>query len=388
MSNRTIFQSVLVSLGTVTNSFLGLLFYVLIARSLSVSGFGNFSFILGFGLIAAEIGDLGLGTAIVKFGTGKHFANIFTLALTERLAIGLILLLVPNFYFSAITGLSLLFVSLVTQSFLARQEYGSYIFTNIFGNIVRLGLVFYLASRAFLGVETGLNAFVLANLMAFFLGTILIVLKDKKLPLNFSHLVKNFFKVFNYSRWVALSFSLASLSAKLDIPIIFLLSGPTATGIYASAQKLASVFLQINAAIDGVFAPKFSTTKETKKVIKEYLFLTVIIALGLLIFLPVSPIIINFIFGSKYIFAIKIFQIMILGIIFIFFSAPFAGAILYRFGKSSYHLIISAGQLIVSVVLYFLLVPSLGAAGAAMGFALTNLLAIGGYLYFYRRLTK
>lgn len=388
MSNRTIFQSVFVSLGTVTNSILGLLFYVLIARSLSVSGFGNFSFILGFGLIAAEIGDLGLGTAIVKFGTGKHFASIFTLALMERLAVGLILLLVPNFYFSAITGLSLLFVSLVTQSFLARQEYGNYVLTNIFGNIVRLGLVFYLVNRAFLGVETGLHAFVLANFMAFFLGTILIVLKDKKLPLNFSHLAKNFFEVFNYSRWVALSFSLASLGAKLDIPIIFLLSGPTATGIYASAQKLVSAFLQINAAIDGVFAPKFSTTNETKKVVKQYLFLTTIIALGLLIFLPVSPIIINFIFGSKYIFAIQIFQIMTLGIIFIFFSAPFAGAILYRFGKSNYHFLVSAIQLLLSLFFYFLLVPPLGAVGAAMGFALTNLLAFGGYFYFYRQLAK
>ena len=85
-------QSVLMSAGTVVNSILGVVFYILVGRALSVADFGYFSFLLGIGVMFSELGDLGLGSAIVKFGQGDKFRSVVTIAVAARVVTGLIFL--------------------------------------------------------------------------------------------------------------------------------------------------------------------------------------------------------------------------------------------------------------------------------------------------------
>lgn len=384
--NSSIKQSFVMSAGTAINSLLGLIFYIFIARFLGPSDFGNFSFLLGFGLLAAEVGDLGLGSALVRFGSGSDFAGVFTITFAQRIIASTLFFLIAlvagkSFYLSALVAISLQSVSLITQSFLARQKYGFFVLINIFGNTCRLVLIWIFLSQ--LGVENILLMFSAGNFLAFFLGILLVW---NLRPFSLSEAKKMLKPVWEYSRFVALSFGIASIGAKIDIPIIFILAGSSVTGIYTSAQKLVSVFSQIAASLDGVFAPKFSAEK--KNPLREYVTISILVSLGLLLIPLFSGFFIPLIFGQKYLPAVPIFNLLSLALIPFFLSGPFSAAVLYRFGKSSYHLIISAGQLAVSVLGYFIFIPIMGVNGAAVTAFFINFFGLLAYIKLYKNINK
>lgn len=378
-------QSLLMGSGTIINSLLGLVFYLLVARTLPVSQFGQFSYLLGLGLIAAEIGDLGFSATLIKFGGRANFAGIFTLVFLQRLVISsaliiLGLLLGRDYYFSALAGASLLLMSLVTQSFLARQQYKSFVLVNIFGNLSRLGFFFIFKSA--------LWAFSLANFFGFIAGLVIISVLDKTIPWQIKSIKENFLKVRRFTGWTAVSFSLSSLSGKIDIPLIFILAGGQAAGIYASAQKLVSVLPQIAASLEGVFAPKFSQEKGVNHNFRDYLFLTMAISIGLIATTSLSSLLIPALFGQKYLAAIPVFNLLLISFVPFFLSGAPAAGILYGFGKVKYHLFVSVAALICSVALYFYLVPGWKEIGAATTAIIINFISFGIYLFFYKKLSR
>lgn len=378
--------------GTVINSLLGLVFYILLARFLGVNFFGEFSFYLSLGVMAAEIGDLGFSSSLVKFG-GDKFRENFSLVFFQRVAAVLIIIFIflagsllfkkPLLIYSAATGASLLFLSLITQSFLTRQFYPGFVFSNIFGNTFRLIITYFLATTNLLTVVSSLVVFTLANFFATIFGYVFITFREKDLMLGFDKLFENFRRVWQYTKYVAMSFTVTSISAKMDIPIIYLLAGPGGAGLYSSASKLLSVFPQVSVAFEGVFSPKISQNEN--KAFKDYLTLSGLACLGLLMVLPIANIVIPVLFGSEYILAIPIFDILILGLIPFFLSGPFAATILYRFGKSSYHFLISMVTWGVSLFLYFVLVPNFGAVGAALTAGITNIVTFALYVFIYKK---
>lgn len=372
LSGNSYWQSFFLSGGTILNSLLGLAFYVLVARNLGVENFGRFSFVLGLGLLAAELGDLGFGSALVKFGSKKEFSRIFSLVFAERIVAATVILLIflPWEIWSAVVGISLLFFSLATQGFLARQKYASYIGINLLGNITRLFVLPFFPP---------LIVFSLGNAAAFFAG--LILHKEK---FDFRKLKKDFFKVFIYSRWLALSYGVTSLAAKIDVPLLFLLGGAQITGIYSSAQKLLSVFSQLVGALEGIFAPKISNIFSRKKALKDYFLVSLIAVAGIFLTIIFSGKVIPFIFSNKYLAAVKVFNWLLLGMGFFFLSGPFTAVVLYQKGKSAYHLLGSVAQLIITAGLFLFLIPRFGIWGAVASFIFSQFFNFGYYLFVWQ----
>lgn len=381
------YQSSLLSLGTVFNSFLGLAFYLLVARSLGVSDFGYFSYLLGLGIMASEIGDFGINSALVKFGSKENFSSIYTLAFIQRTVISLIfvLLFLPfGFLYSALAAISLSFLSITTQGFIARGKYWQYAFVNIFGNSIRLLLVIWLIISGLVTPVSALIVFGLANFTAFIIGFL-------RLRSNFINILgaKEIFpSVFQYCRWLAVSFSLSSIAAKIDVPVIYFLGGAFVAGIYSSAQKLSSVFLQIAVSLENVFSPKFSQNLNYQQHFRDYFIVVFLAGISLVALILISPIIIPLFLGLKYVNAIGVFQIILLGLIPFFISGPFVAGILYRFGKSDYHLVINFGQLLFSLLGYYLLVPLMGGIGVAITVSVVNFMSLIGSFLVYWKLTK
>lgn len=369
-------QSLILFIGTIINSLLGLGFYILVARNLSVASFGSFSYLLGLGLLAAELGDLGINTSIVKFGAGENFSKIFSFALVQRAIIFVFIIAIffpLGLFSSAFVAISLLLASLATQSLLARQKFGLQISANIFGNLLRLVLVFTTPISP-------LGIFFIGATGTFVVGILVVLKKFRKFRFDRAFSIE----VLKFSLPTAGSFSLASLSAKIDVPIIFALAGPGAVGVYSAAQKLISIFPQIAAALDSVFAPKFSAGKENfSKNFREYLVLVVFLAIIAIAIIPVSNFLIPVILGSKYIASIGVFQILLVGMFFLFLSGPFAGAILYHFGKVRIPLFINAIIFAVTVGLYMLLVPQFGAVGAAVTGVVGSFVGLCLYFLFF-----
>lgn len=367
-------QSAFLSTGTIVNSFLGLIFYVLVARNLGPQDFGVFSLFLGIGMMAAEITDWGFGAAIIKFGTDKEkLSQIMGTALIQRTIVFLILLLVTisfsKFILSFFVALSLSVLAVFTQCLLAQQKYLAYTTTNICGNVLRLILLIIFTANFALPIFIG------ANFFAIIIGFLL----NKIYPV-FGH--NNYKEVWQFSRFAGGSLAVSSLASKLDVPIIFALGGAVTAGIYSSAQKLTSVFSQIAVSLEGVFSPKFSNGE---KALKQYLVPVILVIIGIVVFMPFSDFVINLVFGEKYLMAIPVFKLLLLGLIFFFLAGPFNTFLVYHKGKTNYQFVNSILSSVTMISLYFLLVPNFGAEGAALSFifacVLQMILVMGEYLW-------
>lgn len=394
MLSRSVLQSALVSIGTIINSLLGLGFYVLLGRGLGVSGFGYFSYILGLGLLASEVSDLGFNSAIVRFGSAEKFPAIFSLVSVIRLVssgilivifLALSLLFDKLLIYSAAVAITLIFSFLATQGLIARQKYFWQVVVSVAGNLVRFLLVFYLFTIGFLTPVSSLVAFGLGGGVTFLVG--LLVLFSGGLEITGIGKMKEAWQqAKSYVPGVALSFGLASLSAKIDIPVVFALAGPAATGYYSSAQKLASVFQQIAAAIEGVFAPKFARLEDYRRHFTDYLRVVGLVIVGVLVLIPLSSILLPLFFGVGYLAAVGVFQILLVATVLFLASGPFATVVLYKHGLANYHLAVTAVSFIFSLVAYFLLIPRFGVIGAGGVFVVNALVTLLGFIFIWKKL--
>ncbi len=388
LTNESYKQSSLLTGGALVNSFLGVIFYVFVARGLSVADFGYFSFLLGIALLGADLGDLGLGTAIVRFHSELDFKVVNTLVLAQRgvmaviffsLAITASFFNPSNFLLSALLATTLLALFQFTQELLAWQKYPQYVLTNIFGNTVRLAAVFLLISASRLTAESAMMAFVLANVSSLAVAFVVIV-KKVGFPFRVSGLHSALQQVGSFSNWLGLSFALGAVSSRIGSPVIYLLAGPVQAGIFSAAYRVTSFFPQVISAVEGVFGPKIASKADVARHQKDYRLLVLFLSVGLIVLLPFSSLIISLIFGPRYEAAAVVLQILLVGTAFFFLAAPFSATILYKYGRSRYHFAGSVVTLVLSLVLYYLLVPRFGAVGAALVSVGSNL-ALAGTLY-------
>lgn len=358
----------------VGNSILGLVFYVLLARNLTVSQFGTFSFLLALGILAAEISDLGLNAAIVKLGAGPRFPAIFTFVFRERLVTLVVLLAIfyslgavfeQSLIYSGLVATCLLLSFVVTQSLIARQRYFAHVAANVSGNLLRLAIVWALVSLPGLTIVSGLVAFCLGAAFTFAFGLTALLGEFKSRLWQPGNIFRRGREVFGFSLPTAVSFSLSSLAGKIDVPIVYFLSGEMFAGVYSSAQKLVSVFPQIAAAVEGVFAPKYSLGKSYSRLFRQYLLISAVGAAGVVGLMPMGRIIIPVLLGESYLGSVVVFQILLVAMVFVFLSGPFAATILYYQGKPVRHLAVAVVSFLATFGLYLYFVPWWGAVGAA-----------------------
>jgi O-antigen/teichoic acid export membrane protein len=394
---RSLIQTVILTSGTLINSGLGLVFYLLIGRNLPVSSFGYFSFLLGIGILAADLGDLGVNASIIKLGHGTDFRSIFTVAWIQRLVVGAVLIVTAvivqlfypaNFLLSALVGFVLLATYVCLQSLLAKQKYFSYALSNVLGNLVRLGVVWVLISHRLLSSETAIGSFLIGSLITLLVGFGIVTTIEKSLPFTTSHMKEAYEKMLKFGGWLGVSFGISAAASKIDSPLVFSLAGSTSAGLYASAQRIASVLPQISTAIDNVFSPKLAKSENTSHYFKQYLVLAVIACVTLLLCIPFAGLLISLTFGQAYLPAVPSFQIILLGFSIFLLSGPFTSSVIYRFGKTKLNVISSLGQLVISVISMALLIPPLGAVGAAIAFAITNLFSLAFFAVCHYNFSK
>ncbi len=388
-------QSLVMSSGTIVNSLLGLGFYVLLGRGLGTEGFGFFSYLLGLGLLTSEISDLGFNSALVRFGSGDKFPAFFSLVLLVRVVsvaviAGIFFFLFwfvdPRLIYSAAVAFVGIFSYLVIQSLIARQKYFWQVAIGVLGNAFRLSMVLGLVITGFLTPVSAIVAFSLGGAVTFFAGLTVLLMNFGFKLVTVSKMKETWKETMGYVPSVALSFGLSSFAAKVDMPIVYALAGPVATGIYSSAQKLASVFQQLAAALEGVFAPKFATLIDYKQHFRDYLLVVSFVVLGILTLIPVAPILVPLFFGVGYTQAVTVFQILLIATVLFFASGPFAAMVLYKHGLAKYHLLVTTISFIVSLIAYFVFVPLFGAAGAGLVFISNALVTLLGFVIIWKKL--
>jgi len=373
---RSLIQSLGVTVSSLLNSLLGLVYYVWIGRTLSVEQFGYFSYLLTIGILASDLMDLGSSSAIVKFGR-EDFKRIFSVVIVHRLILGLVavvtaiafqLIYPANFLLSAIAATFLMFFGVATQSFLAKQKFAFFSLSNIVVNILRLAIVFVLGAYHYLNVESAIGAFAGSYALGTMSIFILYFVLAKQSPFNFENFRVTFSKVYRFGLPLGLAFGVNSLASKIDSLLIYSLSGGAAAGLYSSAQRLVSAPSQFAGSLSSVFSPKMADGKDIEKHFREYLAIAVASVFLVFATIPFVGIILGLIFGEKYLAAVQVLQILLIGLSAMILTGPFSNIITYAFDKTKVSFYNSLLQLAVGLLAMLYLIPRFGSVGAAISF--------------------
>ncbi len=228
----------------------------------------------------------------------------------------------------------------------------------------------------FLGINT-----TIALLIAFFIGplissiaTVFIIPRNFLIaPVSLSSLKP----IFHFSKWMALWGITASLAARLDIFLLAKLTTSYETGLYAAAARLITIFIWAQAAFNTVLEPKTARLVHDVVLLKSNfskMVLGVLLAiLGIILLIPLAPFFIPLLLGQEIDLSIRIFQILLVGMIFFVATTP-SMITLMATGRSKIIGLLSTLQLGAGLLLHLWLIPRWGGLGAALAVTTTYFL--------------
>lgn len=378
-------------------SAFGLLFFILISRSLGPNQFGLFSGLIALSLLLSDLFDLGINTSIPKFiakydnilhraEMGRFLALAFIIKIALIGSVSLIgcLLVIPltkSLFNSEIspTVLSLTLGGAVVLALFnftmaalqSRRNYLSSGMSNITGNLLRLILLIVLLLFLHLSIVIGIFIYFLGNLIAAIIGLIWLPIKLFKIPTS-----KDLKVFFSFNKWLSIAIILSAVSSRLDSILLIKLNSSFQAGLYGASSRVTFIFPLLISSLSGVWSARFSLIDrkaEANKLFSKVSQFVLIISVGVIALIPFSGIIINILYGKGYLEAVLPLQLLFFGWVIFLITVPAIQYIIYYLGRSHLYAFIILIQFIFIVGLDFLLIPSSGAVGAAVALLTGNL---------------
>jgi O-antigen/teichoic acid export membrane protein len=372
--------------GNLVSAFLGFVFTLLVARSLSVSEFGVFSVITNAIVILISLSDLGIASGLINFVSEmlsrnkvKESKEYIKAAFISRIVISLIfsgsVLLFSKFVpYAFWVGLIAFIMSpcIILPSVLqARKKFLLSVFADLSFYLPRVAFALFLFNFGKLGIDGSLISFGAGAVIGGVVG-ILIVGPDFLYSNPKREIYINLVK---FSGWLGVNRIISSISGRIDIQMLALMAGTTVTGIYSIPSKLSSFVIILGSSFSSVLASRLAgfgdVEKEREYILKATLAL---IPITVLIFLWVSVAnpFITLLFGEKYIASVPIFQYLTISMIPFLFTVPSVTAIIYAIKKPKFIGVYSFIQLALTVVLNLYLIPKYGAYGPVIVYGIIN----------------
>ncbi|MFA6428030.1 MAG: flippase [Candidatus Buchananbacteria bacterium] len=378
--NTIIYTSALVM-----QKVLSFVYFVVVARFLSVGEIGKYTFALSFTAIFAIIIDFGLGQLLTREvakdrrQTQKLLANILSLKLILAVLVyGLVAVMVNVLKYPELTrqlvylsGLVMILDALTLNFYAVLRGWQNLTFESLgaVGNqvvVMFLGLVF-------LNFGWSLHWLIMAYLGGSLFNLLFSLSKYQKTVDGWPawQLDWQFLKPLLV---MALPFAMAGLFARLygyaDIVLLSKLAGDQAVGWYSVAYKLTFAFQFIPLAFMAAFLPAMSNfyvldKARAKQLLEEMMFYLLLIVLPIAggIFV-LAPEIIVTLYGPQYLPAATALRILITSLLFVYLNFPFGTTLnaCDRQQKNMYNL---AWATVASVGLNLLLIPIFGFVGSA-----------------------
>jgi len=395
LKTATFKQSSLTFGATLVNGFLGMAFFIIVARALGPSEYGLFSVIIAALTLTADIGDLGTDTGIVRFVARfiktkpKKAYRFLKFGLKVKLAVTFLLMLLgwvaapwlartvfnkPELTLGLRigfmgTGSALLF-SFSTHALQGLQNFRAWSLLFVGTNMVRLLMILTFVYVGKLSSVGAVGVYIIMPLIGFAVS--LYVLPHNFLKVKNENIIAREF--FRYNRWVALFTLIAAVSARLDIFMSARLLTNEQVGYYSAAAQLGQVFPQLVTALGTVIAPKMAEMDKNNflSYLKKTQLMVVFIALLGLASIPVGAIFIPIFYGSAYTAAVPIFSILVLGMLIFLISVPVHNAIFYYYSYPKLFVWLAIGNIIIIAVFGWNLILHFGATGAALAVLVGN----------------
>lgn len=392
--SKTINHFLITSSGTVVNGFLGLLFYILIARGLGPGSYGIIAIAISTITLISDMADLGIDTGIIRFvGKQKNSEDALRyikLGLEIKVVVWLTILLLGWFLSPLITqsvfakpelsapfryaligvGGALLF-SLTAHALQAYQKFRAWSLVNISMNSLRLLAVIVLLSAGLLNFHVAMITYIVFPFFGFFVTLLLLpnflsVDQEKSVSKG----------LFHYSKWIALTGVLTAAGSRLDTFISARLLTTAEVGIYSAALQLTVMVPQLVFALATVVAPKLSSLDNPEKArqyLKKLQFLVSGLCLGGILFIPFAIFFIPLIFGQAYQASITPFIILLVSQLIFLLALPAHQAVFYYFAKPKLFIWTAVGQLLITGIVGWVLISNFGTIGAALTVCVSNL---------------
>ncbi|QQG43457.1 MAG: oligosaccharide flippase family protein [Candidatus Daviesbacteria bacterium] len=394
LQTKTLKDSFVTTSGTVINGVLGILFYILVARSLGSENFGIFTIAVATITILADIGSLGIDTGIIRF-ISKYLNGKYKLFLKLGLEIKILVwltvaifgwliapILAQSFFgkselvqplrMSLLGAGGAMFFSFIATSFQGLQKYWVWSAFNITSNSIRLVLILLLSLTVGLTLENTLIIYIVIPFIFFFLG--LFLLPNFLVEKNEQSVIKEFFK---FNRWMILLTIVAALGARVDTFMAAKFLSIGQVGLYGVALQVAGVLPQLIFALAAVVAPKFASFN-TRSQAWNYFKKVELLVLGLaflgILLIPVANLLIPLIYGSVFEGSVRAFTILFIAQLLFLLSVPAHQSIFYYFAKPQVFVIFSIINLLMVIFLSIKLIPLWGIEGAAATVLVGNIL--------------
>jgi O-antigen/teichoic acid export membrane protein len=377
---------------------------IIITRYLGAEGYGQFAFAMGFTSLFFIFADFGISTLAVKEiarnnNIAKKYLDNFTaLKLLLSLFTILLLCLVVPFLGKpfSIDLMVYLFGGYILIS--STSEFMSSVFKAyekmeyVALSIIIKGIVLFAFGSVFVFLDFGIYYIILAYILGALSSLFFLIYILRKKIIKFSTEFDFRFNIALLRRAspFALSLTFASIYLSIDSVLISHFIGDIEVGYYSLGYSLTIVFYAIPAIITNVYFPRMSLYFKSDKLKLRPLFRLLliklcIIAFPLIIFLYYisTPIFLLF-YGSEFSGSIIVFQVLLLALLFKFFSFPYA-FLLVAAEKQNIRVSIQGFTALFNLVTNIIFIPKYGILGAAGTTIASELLLVIMYYYFSRK---
>lgn len=379
-------------------SLVGMLFTVIMARSLEPGPFGVFSAITALVTILSSMGDFGLSSALINFlpklkDQRKELISVsfwFQLVVSAFFILSLIILgfwnqfIIPGsssiqFALAGILIAVYIVQGLSVAIFSADKKFIQSSVVQASDSILKMLLVLAVFFKGALNIEIALIANIISCSISLIYG-----LKYELKNIRPIFPRQQLISIFNFAKWIALSRVFSTTISRVDILLLNLLAGNYQAGIFSAASRIALLFALLVSSLGNVIAPRFSSFnnhQDIKTYLKKVSMLVGAICLFMLICVLLAQPLILFVFGDKYLPAIPVFRALTFAMIPFLLSIITTQPLIYYFNKPNFFARLTILQVVTIVTLDLLLIPRFQAMAPAisLGIANTLVVAISGY---------
>ena len=388
---------------------LALLSSIVIARALGAEGTGVYTLAILFPLLIITFTNLGIGPATVyyvaqeKYSLGEVLGNNVLLSavigtVATLIGLGLVVLSQGQIFPSvapSYLALALLLVPVnlfsqqcINHILLGARRIKEFNAASVLQKLLFLPLVFLTTVVLGLGVFGALWATILSSavLCVFLFPWVMRIAGGIRYRLNYAYLRD----AFRYGIKAHLGNIIGFLNYRIEVFLLGIFLPVAAVGFYAVAVGLAEKLWFLSESASIVLFPTVSAEKDeyqrktfTPLVSRNILLIT---ALGAVALFLVSESVIVLLYSEKYLPSVRLFRILLPGIVFLSASRILANDIAGR-GRPLLNTYVGAIGVVLQVALNLVWIPRYGVTGAAWATALSYGITLAVRLWMYMRLS-
>lgn len=411
--SRTIKNTGVVFAGNIIASGFSFLIILILTRSLGPEIFGVLSIINSITLLLISLTDLGIAVGLSKFvapleKASKPAISFFRTVFWIELLLGFLTVLLGFIFLDPISRLLgvaqlrnplilgflvagiLSFNAYIPMVLQALQRFWTIAVFSVLSNFLKLFLIAAFFYTGYLTLWNALYINLFASLGMLLIG-LFVIPKFFASSIDWKEDIKTTQKLFSFTKWLAISYGLSAVAARLDILMLSHFRTPLEVGYYALAFQLSSAFPLLLGAVSTVLIPKVAAFKSKMEIIsyiKKSLTTSLVVLTLSIPFLFTVPSLIVFAFGIRFTPSVLIMQILIVNFVLTLIINPIS-LIFYVLNKPQVLTLMNFIFLISLGLLYTILIPLYGGYGAAIAITINTftagiLLGLVLLVFYYR----